>query len=183
MSIYAASTAPLFTPCDDPNITTMYNHPPLRRAFFRAVQDAVDNSFVLANCNAVMDAKYNSLVANGVQFCDGQALAPPTAVKQWFSDRRTYLVSQLATVAANFTLTANSITSSSNLITISGTAPVTVQTIQINGAAWPVTWTTISNWTVRLPVDQGTNQLTVLGFDKRGNLVGGASNQTTVVYN
>ena len=129
-----------------------------------------------------MDAKYASLVANGVQFCDGQALAPPTAVKTWFSDRRAFLVGQLATVSANFSVATNFISSSSNLVALSGTAPITVKTIEINGVPWPVTWTAVNSWTVRLPVSQASNQLSVLGFDKRGSLVSGASNQVTVVY-
>src|ERR1051326_7079698 len=180
-STYAASTAPLFI-SEDPNVAVMYNHPPFRRAYFRAVQNAINGPLVLANCNAVMDAKYNALVANGVQWCDGAALTPPTAVKQWFSDRRTYLLSQLATVAANFSITAPSITTSSNLITLSGTAPITITTIEINGVAWPITWTSVSNWTVRLPVTQPTSQLTVLGLDKHGKLVPGASNQVSVTF-
>ena len=177
---YAASTASMFT-CEDPNITRMFNHPPFRRAYFRAMQDAVDGPLQSANCNPVMDAKYASLVNNGVQFCDGQALGAPTAVKQWFSDRRGYLVSQLATVAATFT-TPNLITTGSNVVTLSGTAPVTVKDILVNGSLWPVTWTSISNWTLRLPVTGASNLLTVAGFDGRGNPLAGASNAVTVLY-
>src|SRR5206468_3705636 len=100
---YTASSGPLFTG-NDPVILRMYAHPPFRRAYFRAVQDAVDGPLLSANCDPVMEAKYNSLVANGVQFCDGQALAAPDAVKTWFAQRRTYLLAQLATVASPFTL-------------------------------------------------------------------------------
>jgi hypothetical protein len=180
---YTATSGPLFS-SDDPTVTRMYNHPPFRRAYFRAVQDAVDKAFVTAKYEAVMDAKYNALVANGITFCDGQALAAPTAVKTWFSQRRGYLVSQLATVAAPFTVNGtNNFTVTSNLVTLGGTAPITIKTIEVNGIAWPVTWTTVSNWTMRLPLAQATNVLTLLGYDRRGNLVGGASNQVTVVYN
>src|SRR6185436_20180676 len=100
---YTATSGPLFA-SDDPTVTRMYNHPPFRRAYFRAVQGAVSNAFVQAKYEAVMDAKYNSLVANGITLCDGQALAAPTAVKTWFSQRRTFLVNQLAAVAAPFTI-------------------------------------------------------------------------------
>lgn len=181
-SSYAASTAPLFN-SEDPTATRMYNHPPFRRAYFRAVQDAVDGPLSSANCDPVIEAKYQSLVANGVQFCDGQALVAPTAVKTWFSQRRTGLLGQLAAVAAPFALSGtNSFTVSSNLVTLSGTAPVTVQRIEINGVAWPVTWTSVNNWILRLPVEPGTNLLPVFGYDLRGQLVAGASNLVTVVY-
>jgi len=178
---YAASSAPLFN-SEDPNVGMLYTNTPFRRAYFRAVQDAVNGPLVASNCNPVMDAKYNSLINNGIRFCDGNALTDPTVVKTWFSDRRAYLVGQLNTVAAGFTVATNSITSSSNLITLNGTAPVTVKDITVNGIFWPVTWNTITSWTLRLPVSDATNQLAVLGLDKRGNVVAGASNQVTVVY-
>lgn len=179
---YTASTGPLFS-SDDPTVTRMYNHPPFRRAYFRAVQDAVDFAFVTPKYEAVMDAKYNALVANGITLCDGQALQPPTAVKTWFSQRRTFLVGQLNAVNSPFNIAGtNYLTVSSNLVTLAGTAPITVKTIEINGVPWPVTWTSVNGWTLRLPVSDATNDLVVLGYDRHGNLVTGASNRVTVVY-
>ena len=78
---------------------------------------------------------------------DGQALAAPTAVKTWFGQRRAFLVSQLGTVAAPFNVTgANFLTVSSNLVTLSGTAPIRVKTIEVNGVPWPVIWTSVNNY-------------------------------------
>ncbi|HMJ65691.1 MAG TPA: CotH kinase family protein, partial [Candidatus Binatia bacterium] len=101
---YTATTGPLFS-SDDPTVTRMYNHPPFRRAYFRAVQNAISNAFVASKYEAIMDAKYNSLVANGITLCDGQALVDPSAVKTWFADRRTYLVNQLNANATSFAIT------------------------------------------------------------------------------
>src|SRR6185436_10591183 len=101
---YVASTAPLFN-SEDPTIARMFNHPPFRRAYFRAIQDAVDSAFVQTRYEALMDAKYSSLVANGIVWCDGQALANPSAVKTWFSQRRAFMVAQLSALAANFAIT------------------------------------------------------------------------------
>jgi hypothetical protein len=179
---YYAISAPLFN-SEDPTITRMYNHPPFARAYWRAVQDSVNGPLDPANCNPVMDAKYHSLTANGIAWCDNQALTDPTVVKTWFSQRRTFLQSQLATVAANFTLTGSlNFTVSSNLVTLGGTAPIGVKTITVNGAAWPVAWASVTNWSLSLPVASGTNLLTVLGRDSQGNLVAGASNLVTVTY-
>jgi len=179
---YPPTSGPLFL-SDDPTITRMYNHPPFRRAYFRAVQDAVDRAFVPSRYEAVMDAKYAALVANGITLCDGQTLTAPTAVKTWFSQRRTFLTSQLATAASPFTLSGpDNFNITSNLATLTGTAPITVKSIEINGATWPVTWTSVSNWTIRVPLAQATNLLTILGYDSRGNPVAGASNAVTVVY-
>jgi hypothetical protein len=180
---YSATTGPLFS-SDDPTVTRMYNHPPFRRAYFRAVQDAVSNAFVTAKYEAVMDAKYNSLVANGITLCDGQTLTAPTAVKTWFSQRRTFLQTQLSNVAAPFTITGtNNFSVSSNLVTLTGMAPIAIKAFEVNGISRPVTWTSVSNWTMRLPVAEATNVLAIVGYDLRGNLVAGASNVVTVVYN
>jgi regulation of enolase protein 1 (concanavalin A-like superfamily) len=178
---YTATSGPLFSG-NDTVITRMYAHPPFRRAYFRFIQDAVDDPLLSSKCDPVMDAKYASLLANGIQYCDGQALAAPTAVKTWFSQRRTALLGQLASVASPFTVSNAPTTLSSNLVTLTGTAPITVATIFINGVPWPVTWTSVSNWTVRLPVDQGASVLQILGYDSRNQLVAGASNQVTVTY-
>ncbi len=181
-SQYTAPNGPLFN-ADDPTVTRMYNHPPFRRAYFRAIQDAVDGPLQSAQCDPVMDAKYASLVANGITLCDGNGLANPSALKAWFRDRRTALLAQLASVAANFTVSEpGQFTVTTNLVTLSGTAPITLASITVNGVAWPVTWTTVNNWTLRLPVANGTNILQVAGYDKRGSTMPDASRQLRVIY-
>jgi hypothetical protein len=176
---YPPQSGGLFV-CDDPTITRMYNHPPFRRAYFRGIEDALNNAFITAKYEAVMDAKYASLVANGITLCDGQALVGPAAVKTWFSVRRDFLRSQLAPLTNAFTVNSAT-TITNNVATISGTAPITVERILFGSNAWPVTWTSVTNWTARVPIAGATNRLTVLGYDLRGNLVANASNQITVV--
>ncbi len=176
---YAASSAPLFN-SEDPTITRMYNHPPFARAYWRAVQDAVNGPLDPAICNPVMDAKYRSLVANGITWCDNQALTDPTTVKTWFSQRRTFLQAQLATVAAPFT--AGNVVVSNDVALVSGTAPITVKTIWFNGAEWPTTWTSVTGWTAAVPLRPGTNLFSVVGVDPHDQVVSGASNLVSVVY-
>ena len=179
---YTALAGPLFV-SNDPTVSRLYDHPPFRRAYFRAVQAAVNDPLVSANCDPVMDAKYESLVANGVTQCDGSALTGPSEVKTWFRDRRTALLAQLAGVAADFAVAAtNPLSASSNQIVLTGTAPVGVETITINGAVWPITWTSVTNWTLRLPLNPGSNFFAVQALDGGGQLVGGGSNGVTVVY-
>jgi hypothetical protein len=176
---YAASSAPLFN-SEDPTITHMYGHPPFARAYWRAVQDAINGPMQAANCNPVMDAKYRSLVANHVAWCDGQPLTDPSAVKTWFSQRLTYLQSQLATVAAAFSVSRVVVTN--DVALVSGTAPVAVQTVEFNGTEWPVTWTSVNAWTATVPLRFGTNVFSVVGVDPNGLPVPGASNSVSAVY-
>ena len=58
-----------------------------------------------------------------------------------------------------------------------------MQALLFNGAAWPMNWSTISNWTVRVVLQPGTNQWTVLGVDPRGQHVPGVSTIVAAVYN
>lgn len=177
---YSASRAPLFE-SDDPLIRRMYTHPPFLRAFYRAVRKAVDGPLAAQNCDPVMDAKHASLVANGVTHCDGATLVAPTAVKTWFSQRRAYLIGQLATVAAEFRITSNNgadFSVDTNVTTLAGTAPVEVRGIRINGQDIPVTWTTVTNWTLRLKLSGGDNSYSFAGYDSSGQPL---TNQVDVI--
>jgi hypothetical protein len=94
-------TAGLFD-VNDPTISRMYNHPPVRRAYWRAYQDIVDGPLLRTLADPVMDAKYYALVQNGVTQSEGNALQSPAALKTWWTGRRDYIVSQLQGQAASF---------------------------------------------------------------------------------
>jgi hypothetical protein len=86
-------------------------------------------------------------------------------------------------VAAKFAVNGpTTFSTNGNLITLSGTAPITIKTITVNGVAWPVTWTSVNNWTLHFPVHAGTNLLDVIGYDLRGQAVAEASSHLSVVY-
>ncbi len=182
-SQYLASNGPLFT-ADDPVVLAMYNHPPFRRAYFRAVEDAVNGPLLAGVANPAMDARYKSLVDNGVNRCDGQTLVAPDAVKTWFAERRVFLQSQLAAVNSAFAIQSptNGYATNNNNIVLRGIAPVTVKTITVNGVAWPVTWTALNNWMLLYPVSAASNSLTVAGLDLRDLPVSGASKTVDVLF-
>jgi hypothetical protein len=177
-SSYAASSAPLFN-SEDPTISRMYAFAPCARAYWRAVQDAVNGPLVAANCNPVMDAKYKSLIANGVAWCAGSALTDPTAIETWFSQRRTFLQSQLASVTPSFS--ASAVVSNAVGI-ITGTAAVGIKTVSVNGVPWQVTWTSVTNWVAQVPLQTGSNVFNVVGLDTQDQPVAGASKTVSVVY-
>jgi len=84
-----------------------------------------------------MDAKYASLVNNGVQFCDGQALgAPHGRESNGFSDRPRLICSPNSPRCQLLSLLQIRLRPASNIITLSGTAPVTVKDIFVNGYLW-----------------------------------------------
>ena len=170
---YAASTAPLYR-SEDPTIQRMYNHPQFRRAFLQTIQRAVDGPMLSSVCNPVMDAKYRSLVANGITHCDGQTLTDPTVVKTWFSQRRTFLATQLSEGAASFAITSNNgnnfSTNTAN-ITLTGTAPLGVLGLRVNGVDQPVNWPALTTWNLDVTLRAGANVLVIEGYDHSGAVV------------
>jgi len=177
---YGPSTAPLFN-SEDPTIATIYAFPPFARAYWRAIDDAVNGPLAAANCNPVMDAKYQSLRANGIVWCDNKALTDPSAVKTWFSQRRTFLQSQLATVASPFNVNPT-VTVNNGVGVITGTASIQVGTVSVNGTAWSVRWTSVNAWTATVPLQTGSNFFSVVGLDINGLPMGGLSNSVSTSY-
>ncbi|HWN95343.1 MAG TPA: lamin tail domain-containing protein, partial [Methylomirabilota bacterium] len=85
-----------------------------------------------------------------------------------------YVVGQINAAGGNAAFAVNGaspIVTGSNLVTLTGTAPVTMKTITINGVEYPITWTTISAWTITFPVSSPTNDIVVEGRDISGVVV------------
>lgn len=101
----------------------------------------------------------------------------------YITSRGNYAISAINGAGGNtpFSVSeASPITVNDNLVTLSGTAPVSVSTILINGNAYPVTWSSISSWTAQVSVGAATNLLSIEGYDLNGNLI--TSTTRTVVY-
>ena len=162
----------------DGNLTRLYNHPPFRRMYFRALKEICTGPIVEANLSPLLDAKYAAFQASGIN------PASPAGIKSWLAQARTIVLGTVAAEdASSFSVNGgNSLVTDANLITLSGRAPVEVKTIQINGVDWSPTWTSVADWTLQLPVSAATNLLAICGYDIYGKLVAGASNALTVVY-
>jgi len=76
----------------------------------------------------------------------------------------------------------NVVTTSNNLVTLTGTAPVQIKTIQINGVEYPITWTSLSTWIIRLPVFASSNSLQLVGYDVHGNPLTNVTPTVTINY-
>jgi len=175
-------TAALFD-VNDPSIARMYRTPVFVRRYWAALQEALDGWFRTgadSPIDRLLDAKYAAFQANGI------ALANPASIKNWIRQRRTFLLQQLATVRSDFSITSNGgsdFITSDPLLTLSGRAPVGVASIRIQGRDRSVSWNSVSNWTVRIPLATGTQNLAVEGLDRLGNPVPGASDTITVTFN
>ncbi len=170
----------MFSGINDPTIQRFLNHAPFRRAYFRAMYDAVNGPMLAANIGPILDAKYSALQANGI------SVASPSALKSYIEARRQYiLTNHLAKVTANFALTINGgadFTTNKNSISLTGTAPVGVQTIEINGVSYPLTWATTTSWSMAYALGNGVNKLNIQGYDSQGRPVAGTSKTVSITY-
>ncbi|HKS38499.1 MAG TPA: lamin tail domain-containing protein [Verrucomicrobiae bacterium] len=163
----------------DTGLQSLYSQPAFRRAYYRAWHDAAYGPMEAAIVNPLMDAKYNALIANGVSVSD------PTPGKDYIAQRRSFLIGELAGVATTFTITSNggnNFSTNRNYITLTGTAPVEVKTIKINGVAYQPTWNTVTGWSINVALAGGNNVLTPQGFDSYGRPIAGYSDTITVNY-
>ena len=99
-------------------------------------------------------AKYQAFVNSGLSVEN-----PTTAILPWLSQAQSSITAQLAAVNATaFSINPNVVVSN-NVAYVTGGAPVNVDTVTIKGLKRPVVWTSLTNWTVSIPLQAGLNQL------------------------
>ena len=76
---------------------------------------------------------------------------PTVSIEPWLSQAQSSIASQLAAVNATSFTVNSSVTTSNNVAYLTGQAPVNVANIWINGAAYPLNWTSLTTWSVALP--------------------------------
>ena len=150
-----------------------------RRAYLQAMKRLAENAMWNETVNPVCEANYAALSANGV------SVYSPSAVESWISLRRSYILSQLSSYEAPLALSNNGgvdFSTNRNGILLSGTAPLAVKNLQINGVTYTPSWDSTSNWSVRVVLGLGSNTLSVVGIDADGHVVDGASDSMAVVF-
>ncbi len=120
--------------------------------YWRAQQELVNTALnINLFTGPLAIAKYNAFVANGLAVEN-----PTSAMLPWIAQAQASIASQLAAVnATNFAVNPT-VTLSNDVAYVTGTAPVAAETVWINGEAWPIIWTTLTNWTVTVPLHAGT---------------------------
>ena len=153
------------------NLSRVINLPGNLRAFYGHILDLINTSY---------NAAYMSYwVSHYQSFAPGQDYS---AVLSYITARANFAISTINSAGGNapFVVNGNStVTTGNNLVTLSGTAPVTMKMVTIDGVAYPITWTSVSAWTMTFPVASPTNQINVEGRDLSGAIV--ATSQRTIV--
>ena len=169
---------PLFA-SSDPRIRAMFNTPAIVRAYWRAFADLANGPLSNAALDPFIDTRTTALANNNVNI-DLNAVG---AIKTYIGERQAFLLSQLQTVAALFAVDGPaSFSTTNNLVVLTGSAPVGVKTMTLNGVAYPVTWTSATNFLLRVVVSPGVNSLVLQGVDRLGNPFVDASASMSVEY-
>lgn len=145
------------------------------------------------NLNPVLDELYTAFQTNGIQAVSPDALiaSPDTgnfSTRGWLSGRRGYLDGVLAASPegrAAFAITTfggNDFTTTTNPLVVTGTAPLEVAEIRLNGEPVEVTYPSDFSWALTTWLQPGTNRLVVEGYNRRGERVAGAQDEITVTF-
>lgn len=166
----------------------MLKHPPFLRLYLRALKEAADGPMLLSRYSPFAEAKHAALVGNGITQ-DVSSPEDPAALgislNDWIEQRRQYLLGVASAGDAAFALTSNggsNFSTNRNQITLTGTAPLAVEYITINGVTYPVTWTAVNSWSAQIALPSATNNIVVQGLDRKGNAITSAMDTITVTY-
>ncbi len=173
-------TASLFMEINDPVLSNrFFEAPAFRRSFWQSAKAIAEGPMLCSAVDPRLDAYYQALTQNGV------SCYRPSAVKEWIAHRRNYILEAAADLDVAFAVTSNGgadFSTNRNSVIIEGTAPLSVYGITVNGEPHPVSWSTVTNWMIRVVLAPGTNDLDIVGVDENGDPVSGASDGLAVEY-
>jgi hypothetical protein len=161
----------------DLNLANIYACPEFRRMYWRALEELVHGPLNTNNSAPLCFAKYNAFLADGLS-----SVQSPTATLTWMSQAQTSIAAQLAAVNATAFSVNPLVPATNGLAYLSGVAPVNTRTIAINGVLYTVNWTTLTGWSLAVPLQPGSNYLAVTGVDMQGLHLPGTSNLVTAFY-
>ena len=86
-------------------------------------------------------------------------------------------------LATPFAITSNggnNFATTNDHVALTGTAPLTVKEIRVNGVSYGLTWTSLTNWTLTAPLPGLVNVLVTQGVDNYGNNLTNATDSIIV---
>jgi hypothetical protein len=141
------------------NLGKLLNHPANRRTYLHHINDLCQAAFTADYLNPWL-AHYGNVV--GQNF---------TAASAYITSRRTFALTQLPPPIP-FAITSNGGNGfgvNTNFAVLAGSGWIDVREVEVNGIPYALNWTSLTNWSLIVPLMSGTNFLTVQGVDRAGN--------------
>ncbi|MGC3961301.1 MAG: lamin tail domain-containing protein [Verrucomicrobiota bacterium] len=170
------ATDSIYNMFDTVLLNLIQNNPAVHREYLRGFQEAVETSLLPGAADVALDERYAAFQQHGVP------LISPAFIKSYIASRRAYLLTVLPSAAFSVSNATYQVVTSSNLLTLQGTGPLAVETILVNSNAYAVTWTSLTNWSVKVPLVGGTNVLNISATDRTGNVISNATGNVTANY-
>lgn len=162
----------------DTNLTAFFNEPAFRRMYLRALGELVSNGPLNLSFSApLINAKFSAFKANGINVED-----PSVNLIPWIATAGPLVASQVNALNTTNFSTDTSIKITNNVAYLTGQAPFDAETILVNGASYPLKWTSATNWSIAVPLQNGTNLLTIVAVKRSGQPIVGGTNATSVVF-
>jgi hypothetical protein len=162
------------SPADASRFNKIVNLPGNLRCYYAHLLDIINISFNVPYMTYWLDHYDN--------------FAPPqnyTGDASYIQQRGDSVRSQIGSAGGNAAFVVSgptTVTTNSSLVTFTGTAPVTMKTIRVNGKEYPITWTSVSAWRMLVPLSDATTVLEFVGHDIRGNPQTNLARTVTVHY-
>lgn len=164
---------------NEPVIRQMYYHPPFVRLYYQAMQKAVDGPLQASQSTPVLEANRKAMLEHGVR------AGSIRTGERYIAQRRKYLQEQIASQDAPFEILTNNgenFSSGQNFVTLTGRAPLAVQSIAANGVRYPIRWQTVNTWQMNVPLAEAESALLLRGYADTGEWVESASDQITIRF-
>ncbi|HTD68714.1 MAG TPA: lamin tail domain-containing protein, partial [Candidatus Limnocylindria bacterium] len=168
-SFVAAVNAP-FPGTGSPNTSKLFANPDNNRRYYNHLYDLTA---------VTGDAAYMTRWANHYAGLLGQNWA--SAVN--FLVQRAAYVRSVMPLATPFVISnngGNDFATTDSSVVLTGTSPMSVRDIEINGIRYGLTWTSLTDWRLTLPLPANVNLVQVKGVDADGNYLTNAIDSITI---
>ena len=161
----------------DPRALALMQVPAVLRDYLQTFVEILNGPMRLGYLEGKMDERAAVFAANGINYDPANI----TAIKNFLVARRAYILGELVAMHTNFVVVgATNFTTSSNLVTITGRAPLEVAQITVNGRSWQITWVTSNMWSLTLALESGVNTLQIAALSRAGVPISNASATVSV---
>ena len=153
------------------NLKRMYETPAFIRGYWRAMEESLGAFYSTAGVTPLLERKRAAYAAAGLNFTS--PFVPSGAgrsIPQFIDQRAAFIRPQLNAVNESFGISspANETTTDEQEVTLSGTAPVAVTVIEVNGIPLNPEWSSVGFWSAPFVLRPGANELLVRALDSSG---------------
>ena len=161
----------------DPIIKKIYRVNRFKRHYLRAVLELLDGPMKGDAFREYVDKKYDALKANK------QTVNRPTSLTSFIKGRSSYLQRTINRLDDEFSVTQLSDIQTDELtVTLSGSAPLRMRSLQVNGVPQQLEWKQLTKWQLVLPVEATQKSYTLTAIAGDGQPIEDASQSIEVSY-